>query len=98
MVRAIKFDEKYSEPSKLYVIFQIDFAKSPTKKLFSNDHVITQSDSNCYQVLAPLMDVALPSANYAASEHICHVGRNLAFILPLSMDAPHVSLSESNDF
>lgn len=56
------------------------------------------SDCNCVQVLAPLVEMAVPPANFLAGERICHVSRDVALILSLFMDNPHASLSESNEY
>lgn len=55
-------------------------------------------DSNCVQVLAPLVEIAVPPANYIAGEQLCHVSRDVALILSLLMDATHNSLHELNEY
>ena len=49
-------------------------------------------------MLAPLVEIAVHPANFLAGERICHVSRDVALILSLFMDTPHVSLSESNEY
>ena len=55
-------------------------------------------DSNCVQVLAPLVEIAVPPANYIAGEQLCHVSRDVALVLSLLMDANHISLHELNEY